>query len=65
MALPARRYRAPRSSVQGSDFVKCQGGIEENNSIAEHIRRRRFVTLWWIIGGPAGGDPFCVTIARG
>jgi hypothetical protein len=67
---PAREYSWNRShnpkprSIAGMDFVKYQGRVHENNSVAEHIRHRRYVTVWWIVNGPAGSDPFVDTISR-
>jgi hypothetical protein len=59
------RARAPKPhSIAGMDYVKYQGRIHENNAVAEHIRRPRHVTLWWIVNGPAGVTPFITTIAR-
>jgi hypothetical protein len=67
---PAKEYSWDRSnkpkprSIAGMDYVKYQGRVHENNSIAEHIRHRRYVTVWWIVNGPAGSDPFVSTISR-
>jgi hypothetical protein len=53
----------PRS-VAKKEYVEYQGRIHENNAIAEHIRRPRYLTIWWIINGAIGGNPFVTAIAR-
>ncbi|MEU2058011.1 hypothetical protein [Streptomyces bungoensis] len=55
--------RAPEWAVQGGDqYVTYQGRIHENNSIAEHVRDPRYVTMWWSFGDHGAG--VAGTIAR-
>jgi hypothetical protein len=59
------RARTPNPRwVKGLDYVKYQGRIHENNAVAEHIRHARYVTVWWIVSGSPGINPFIETIKR-
>ncbi|MFF9406394.1 hypothetical protein ACF1B0_12845 [Streptomyces anandii] len=47
-------HKGSTARLDGQSYVKYQTRIHENNSIAEHTRDPRYITVWWEFGDRAG-----------
>lgn len=53
-----RSHRTVPGWLQGTDFVRLQGRIYNDNAIAAHLQAPRYVTLWWTFNRRNGAMVF-------